>query len=263
MIFSKDYSDDQLPYTHSDRYLYARVLISSIFFAVSVFLTILGKDTILGPIVLFIGIVWNLFLPLSSKYSLIASVMMGMCYGVVCVAMGLVANAFLYLAYYVPMQYLACRNSGESYILKNKEFSDRENLFVLFYYVLFFVGVYIFSSSINHTLICLIDAASATLLALSALARNARIKSYYRIRFIALGVSILLWALLVSSSVMYSGAWSILLMYIMYVANEIATLIYESRHYNTKEMAGSQNKLSQKLQKQIDTKKKEYESMQK
>ena len=263
MIFSKDYSDDQLPYTHSDRFLFARVLISSIFFAVSIFLTALGKDTILGPIVLFIGIVWNLFLPLSSKYSLIASIMMGLCYGVVCVALGLVANAFLYLAYYVPMQYLACRNAGEDYILKHKEFSDRENFFVLFYYVLFFVGVYIFSNSINHTLICLIDAASATLLALSALARNARIRAYYKIRFAALGVSILLWALLVSSSVQYSGAWSILLMYIMYVANEIATMIYQARHYSTKEMVNSQNKLSEKLKKQIETKKKEYKNMQK
>lgn len=263
MIFSKDYTDDQLPYTHSDRFLYARVLISAIFMAVSIFLTALAKETILGPLVLFIGIVWNLFLPLSNKYSLVISIMMGICYGLICVSIGLVANAFLYLAYYVPMQYMACRTSGETYILKNKEFSQRESLFILFYYVLFFVGVYIFSSIVNKTLICLIDSASATLLAISALARNSRVKSYYKIRFIALIVSIFMWALIVSSSVDYSGAWSMLLMYIMYFCYEVASVIYESRHYVTAEMAAGEQKLKDEKEKQVKKKQKEYSKIEK
>jgi len=263
MIFSKDYSDDQLPYTHSDRFLYAKVLIASIFFALSVFLTAIGKDSILGPIVLFIGIVWNLFLPLSNKYGIAVSIMMGICYGLVCISIGLVANAFLYLAYYVPMQYMATRTAGDTYILKNKEFSERESMFILIYYVLFFVGVYIFSNAINHTLICLIDAVSATLLAISALARNSRVKTYYKIRFSALAVSIFMWALIASSSVYYSGACSVLLMYIMYFCFEIASIIYESRHYVTKEILAGEVKIEQEKEKQIKKKQSEYQKLQK
>lgn len=262
MIFSKDEKDDQLPYTHSDRYLYAKVLISAIFLALCIFFVLARRDTIMGVIVISLGIVWNLFLPLGNKYSLVMSVMMGLCYGVVCVSIGLVANAFLYLAYYVPLQYLACRSKEESFILQNKQFSDRESMFILFYYILFFVGVYIFSSSVNSTWLCFVDSATATLLALSALARNMRVKSYYKIRFIALACSIFLWALLASSETFYSGALSILLMYIMYFCHEIATVIYEKRHYNSKMLEKLDQKNEQNKQKLAQKKKEQYKKMQ-
>ena len=261
MIFSKDYSDDQLPYTHSDRFLYARVLISAIFLCLSIFLTLIGKDTLIGPVVLFVGIVWNLFLPLDNQLGLYASIMMSMVYALICVSIGLVANAFLYIAYYIPLQYMAIRNQGESFILKGKKLTDKEGFFVLFYYILFFIGIYIFSSTVASSLLCLIDSASATLLAVSALVRNLRLGSYYKVRFAALAVSIFLWAMLATAEVRYSGATSVLLMYIMYFVYEIVVLIYEKRHYLDKSMVEKQEKKEKETKKLAEKKKKQLKDL--
>ena len=231
MIFSKDYVDDQKAYTNSDRLLYIKVLIAGIFLALSIFITLLGYDRIIGVLIIMVGIVWNLFLPLNNYYSLVMSVIMGILYAVVCVSIGLVANAFLYLAYYVPLQYLACKNSGDTFILKKKEFTDKESIFVLGYYILFFIGLYVFSSNLQNTLMCFVDALTATLLAVSALARNVRVGVYYKIRLIALGSSIIMWTLIVSGSVIFVGAWSILLMYIMYACHDVVMFIYEYKDY--------------------------------
>ena len=227
MIFSKDYVDDQKTYTMSDKLLYAKILIAGIFLALSIFVTLLGYDRIIGVLIIMVGIVWNLFLPLNNFYSLIMSAIMGILYAIVCVSIGLVANAFLYLAYYLPLQYLACKNSGSTSIIKNKEFTNTESIFVLGYYVLFFIGLYVFSSNLQNTLMCFVDSLSATLLAVSALSRNLRVGAYYKIRFAALGVSILMWALIVSGSVTFVGAWSILIMYIMYACHDVVLFIYE------------------------------------
>lgn len=231
MIFSKDYVDDQKPYTKSDKVLYAKILIAGIFLALSIFITLLGYDRIIGVLILMVGIVWNLFMPLNNFYSLILSVVMGILYAVVCVSIGLVANAFLYLAYYVPLQFIACKNLGETFILKKKEFTNSESVFVLGYYILFFIGLYVFSSNLQNTLMCFVDSLTATLLAVSAFARNLRVGIYYHIRFIALGASIVMWALIVSGSVIFVGSWSILLMYIMYLCHDIFMCIYEYRDY--------------------------------
>lgn len=257
MIFAKDYSDSQLPYTKSDRYMSFKVIISSVFLAVSIFLYLIGQESIIGVFVLFAGIVWNIFLPIKNMYSIVMSIIMGILYGLVCHSMGLVANAFLYLVYYVPMQCMMCRNKEEGYILQNKQLTESQSLFVLVYYVLFFVGIYVFSSSIKNSWMCFMDSMTASLLAVSALCRNLRIKDYYKARLIALAASIFMWSLICSSTVIYAGAASVLLMYVMYFVYEIGSIIYEKRHYNTVEMQQLQERENKKTQVKIQKKKEE------
>ena len=261
MIFAKDYSDDQLPYSHSDRFLYARVLLSCIFLAASLFLVFIGKDSYIGVILITFGIVWNLFLPLNNFYSLVLSIMMGIVYTIVCSSIGLIANAFLYVAYYIPLQFAACQRKGDQFIQRNKEFSEREYTFIFFYYVVFFVALYFLSQTVNSSLLCFFDALSATFLAFSALARNCRIKNYHSIRFLAVGISIFLWSLMASASVMQPGVLSLLLMYIMYFIYEIIVCIYERRHYQTKQMTIDDLKEDEKKTKLVEKKKKDYEKL--
>ena len=262
MLFANDYIDGQLPYKKSEKMLMFKVLLSAIFLALAIFIMLLGKDTLIGPIVLFVGIAWNLYTPLNNFYSLVLSIIMGIVYGLVCYSLGLVANTFLYLAYYVPMQFLACKNKGETFILRDKELTKQQSAFVLFYYILFFIGIYTFSKSISNSYMCLLDSISATLLAISALARNLRIKSYYKIRICALSSSILVWALIASSSVTCPGAVSIFLMYIMYFIYDTVSCIFEKRAYNSielEEMAKQEQLLSRQ---KSELKKKAYATMQ-
>ena len=159
------------------------------------------------------------------------------------------------------MQFIACQQKGDMFIQKNKDFSEKEYTFVFFYYVLFFVALYFFSQIVNSSLLCFFDALSATLLAFSALARNYRIKNYHRIRFVALAFSIFLWSLMASSSAMQAGVLNLLLMYIMYFVYEVAVVIYERRHYETKQMHLDDYKFAEKKEFLVEKKKKEYSKL--
>lgn len=255
MIFSKDEQSNQLPFTDSDHFNMAKVFICSIFCTISVFLWLAGKDTILGVLIITLGAIWNLFLPLNKSYGLVMSILVGLVYGLVCYTMGLVANAFLYLIYYVPMQYMAIKNMDDTFILKDKKLTNKESTFIFFYYILFFIWVYIFSKSVKNSIMCFMDSVSATLLALSALVRNLRVSTYYKFRFVSLAVSILMWAIIASGSISYSGALSILVMYIMYFVYEIACLIFEHRHYNSTTLLQEQEQ-KQKAKQDMAQKKK-------
>lgn len=231
MLFSKDEEYGQLPYTITDNFKMIKVLISCIFCALGLFFVISGNDNILGLLVLVLGAIWNLYLPLNNYYGVSMSIMVGIVYALICINVGLVANAFLYIAYYVPMQYIACKKLTETSIIKGKILSVKQSAFVLFYYILFFIGVYIFSTSIATSWLCFLDALSATLLAFSSMLRTIRTSEYIRIRLLALGVSILLWALIASSTAFYPGAFCVLVMYIMYFVYDIAEHIFAQRYF--------------------------------
>lgn len=263
MLFAKDYLDSQLPYKKSDKIQMFKVVLSAVFLALAIFMFLLGQETLIGVLVLFVGIAWNLYTPLNNFYGLVLSVIMGVMYAIMCYGLGLVANAFLYLVYYVPMQFVACQNRGDTFILQNKTLNKSQSLFVLVYYVLFFVGIYVFSKSIGNGWVCLLDSASATLLAVSAFARNQRIKGYYKIRLIALGVSIFMWALIVSGSALYPGAVSALLMYVLYFIYDAVMYFYEKNSYNSVELEETEAKKEELAKQRAQKKKMEYEKLQK
>ena len=263
MLFNQNYTDGQLPYKQSDKMQMFKVVLSAIFVALAIFMFLIGADTLIGVIVLLIGIVWNLFVPPNSNAGFVFSIIMGIVYALASYGLGLVANAFLYLVYYVPMQFLACKNKGETFIFKDKTLSTNQSVFVLVYYILFFVGVYAFSKSISGSGLCLLDSIAATLLAISAFARNLRIRAYYGIRLCALAVSIFMWALIVSGSVLYPGAVGILLMYVIYLVNDVVTCAYEKRAYNSEELEKNNALQQAKNMLKAEKKKREYEFLQK
>lgn len=260
MIFSKDDIDDQLPYTKSDNFLLIKVFICSLFFAISLFLVLSKQESAVGLFLLTAGIIWNMVVPLNSIASLVMSVIVGILYAVICFPLGMTANAFLYLAYYVPMQFAATNIEGDTFIVKNSKFSDKQSLLILFYYVLFFISLYFLSSSSGSTLICIFDALSATLLAVSAFARNYRLGSYYKIRIVALVSSIVVWALFASSSTLYAGTRSVLVMYVMYLVFEICQIVYEKNHYFSISEEIERQEKQKKLDKITEAKKREYKN---
>lgn len=239
-----------------------KVVLSAVFLSLAIFMFLLGQETLIGVLVLFVGIAWNLYTPLNNFYSLVLSIIMGVMYALMCYGLGLVANAFLYLVYYVPMQFMACQNKGDTFILQNKMLNKTQSVFVLAYYVLFFAGIYVFSKSIGNGWVCLLDSASATLLAISAFARNQRIKGYYKIRLVALGVSIFMWALIVSGSALYPGAVSALLMYVLYFIYDTAMYFYEKSAYNSVELEKTEAKKAALDSKKSQKKKMEYVKLQ-
>lgn len=263
MLFEQDYVDGQLPYKESYKMTMFKVVLSACMLALSIFMYLIGQDTLIGVVVLFVGIAWNLYTPLNNFYSLVLSIVMGVVYALACYGLGLVANAFLYLVYYVPMQVMACQNKGETFILKDKGLTKSQSLFALVYYVLFFVGIYVFSKSVNNSWLCFIDSAAATLLAISAFARNLRIKDYYKIRLVALAVSILMWALIVSGSVVYPGAVGILIMYVLYFVHDLSMCIYEKSAYDSVELQKAETKKIEQNNIKAKQKQKQYQKMQK
>ncbi len=261
MIFAKD-DDEQLPFTYSDKFVMLKVLISAIFCAVGLFFVLSGQDNILGLIVLVLGALWNIFLPLNNFYSLAISIMIGIVYAIVCINIGLVANAFLYLVYYVPMQYYACHRLVCTDIVHSRVLSTKQSVLFMFYYVLFFIGVYMFSTSYTTSYLCLLDALSATMLAFSALLRNLRTADYFIIRLIALLLSILLWALISSASAFYPGALCVVIMYTMYFVYDCALHIYQKRHLKTMLKEQLTQVVSDTRQKLLAIKKQKYRNLQ-
>lgn len=261
MLFSKDEEYGQMPYTITDNFKMLKVLISCIFCALGLSMVLSGRDNILGLIVLVLGAIWNLYLPLNNFYGVAMSIMVGIVYALICINIGLIANAFLYMAYYVPMQYIACKKLTQTSIIRGKILSIKQSAFVLFYYILFFIGVYIFSTSIATSWLCFLDALSATLLAFSSMLRTIRTSEYIRIRLLAVGVSIIMWALIVSSTAFYPGAVCVLIMYIMYFVYDIAEHVYMTKHHKHI-MVEHFNKFVEDTRKTILTIKKEaYEKL--
>jgi len=188
------------------------------------------------------------------------SVIVGVLYAAICFPLGLNANAFLYLAYYVPMQFAATNIKGDTFVVKNSKFSDKQSIMILFYYILFFVSLYFLSSNNGAVLICIFDALTATLLAFSAFARTYRIGVYYKIRIVALICSIVMWALFATSSQVYSGSKSALLMYLMYLIVEVYQMFYEKKHYTSISQELERQENEKKKQKIAEEKKKQYKN---
>lgn len=258
MIFSKDDYYGQLPNTHKDKLMFFKIMLASVAMFIVLFLTLAKFESYIGIVVLILGIVWNLFLPLNSIYSVLFSVLMGSVYAYICANSGLFANAFLYLAYYVPMQFMAYNSLNQDFILQKKKLSEKESIFIFGFYIVFCIFLFLFSYSISGIYLSLIDAGTATLLAISALLRNLRTHEFYLFRFISLIASILMWAIVASASNVFGGVYSIVVMYSLYLIYDFISMIYDKKYYvDFETIANNQLKEFQKKRK-AELKKQEY-----
>ncbi len=229
--FFQEFFDGQIVSGETKNYKLFKILLFSVFAVAGLVLTLCGVTNIAGLIILVLGMVWNIFLGLENKVSYVFSIVVSLLYFYFAVTYNIFANAFAYVAFYLPLQLIAISRdySSGSFVQIKKTINDFSRLIFFVCFILGFAILALFSLNAGGRFIIL-DAVSAILLICSAVLRNERYVEYYWFRIIALVLAIALWIMVL---VEYSSTIgiAIVLMYLAYLIFDIVNYVVQHKTY--------------------------------
>lgn len=209
--------------------LNSRLIITCIFSVVAVTLYIAGFFNFPALVLIIGGALWNFFVDINTMVSFLLSLVVCLIYGMFAYMEGLYMNAFLYVAFYIPMQFVTWLTN-----LNNKDISIKNDkrLFkhgFIFEYVMLLVVVValaILCYFNNSMTISVLDALTACLLGFSALLQSFMFREYYYIRPFAVLSAILLWVSVILINGFSMISCTMVVLYLMYLTNDLLTSAY-------------------------------------
>lgn len=192
--FFYDFFDGQIIKDESDKYKMFKLLLTSLVSLFGLFCWLSGFLSLAVLLLLEFGMVWNFYVKLDSKISLVFCVIVSAVYFVIACTFRFYANAIVYIGFYIPFQMFALSKTyyGGSFVQIRKTMEDAYQILYIIFAVTLIAVLYIANIDFGARF-PLLDATSAGLLVASALLRNERYSDYYYYRSIALVLSIILW----------------------------------------------------------------------
>ena len=234
--FFHDYFDGQIVKEESQKYKMFKLLLTSLVSVFGLFCWLGGFCAPAFFVLLLLGMIWNFYVKLESKMSMVLCVFVAAIYFVVACNYRLYSNAVIYIGFYIPFQMFALTKTyyGGSFVQIKKEMADMHQVVYIILSVFLSVIFYMFNLGVGSRF-ALLDAVSAGLLVSTALLRNERYNDYYYFRCVALVLSIILWSV---------AAWEykafelvvIAVMYVAYLIFDVATNVMQKNTYENEYM---------------------------
>lgn len=234
--FFYDFFDGQIIKPETDKFKMFKLLLTSLASFFGLFCWLAGFCSPVVFLLLEFGMVWNFYVRLDSKISIIFCVIVSSIYFVVACNFRFYANAIIYIGFYIPFQLFALTKTyyGGSFVQIRKQMEDGYQILYIMFSVTLSVILYIANIDFGAKF-ALLDAGSAGLLVASALLRNERYNDYYYYRSIALVLSIILWLV---------GAYEyqnfelvmVAVLYITYLVFDVATNVSQKATYENEYM---------------------------
>lgn len=234
--FFYDFFDGQIIKPETDKFKMFKLLLTSLVSFFGLFCWLAGFCSPVVFLLLEFGMIWNFYVKLDSKISIIFCVIVSSIYFVVACNFRFYANAIIYIGFYIPFQLFALTKTyyGGSFVQIRKQMEDGYQILYIMFSVTLSVILYIANIDFGAKF-ALLDAGSAGLLVASALLRNERYNDYYYYRSIALVLSIILWLV---------GAYEyqnfelvmVAVLYITYLVFDVATNVSQKATYENEYM---------------------------
>lgn len=234
--FFYDFFDGQIIKPETEKYKMFKLLLVSIVSFFGLFCWLAGFCSPVVFLLLEFGMIWNFYVRLDSKISVVFCVIVSSIYFAVACNFRFFANAIIYIGFYIPFQLFALTKTyyGGSFVQIRKRMEDGYQILYIMFAVTLSVILYIANIDFGAKF-ALLDAGSAGLLVASALLRNERYNDYYYYRSIALVLSIILWLV---------GAYEyqnfelvvVAVMYISYLVFDVVTNVSQKTTYENEYM---------------------------
>lgn len=254
--FFQDFFDGQIVKKETLAMKIFKISLFAAFTITAIVLLSLSYINWIGFALLELGMIWNLFLGLKNKFSIVLAVAVAFLYFVFTAIYGLYANALVYIACYIPFQLIASITKDYSegdFVQIRKKMTDYNKILFVMVFGILFVALSLFDVGYGSRFVAF-DGLSATLLVCSAVLRNERYLEYYIFRFVALVTSIYLW---ISVAIEFGATIviPIIMMYAAYFIFDAVSVIWQHKTYINEYMIES------KKYKEIENSKKVKEKL--
>lgn len=261
--FFQDFYDGQIVKKESEKYKLFKLLLVSCFSVIGLFFVLVGICNWAEFILLEVGMIWNFYMGLSKKVSLVLCFIVGMIYFFFACNFGLYANGLIYIACYIPFQLIATTKDYEEgdFIQIKKNITDWNKILFIIFFMVLCVVLCLFDVA-NGSRFIIFDGFSASLLICSAILRNERYFEYYVFRIFALVMSIVLWVM-VALEYGLTGSLLIIVMYVSYLIFDIVNYFTQNRTYLNEYMVLSNHYKEIENKKVVEEKLKVYKKSEK
>lgn len=234
--FFHDYFDGQIIKEESDKYKMFKLMLISLVSLFGLFCTLAKFSSPAVLLLLVLGMVWNFYIKLDSKLSVIFCILVSSIYFVLACNFRFYANALIYIGFYIPFQMFATTKTyyGGTFVQIKKELNDKNQILVVVFSIFLAVVLYMFDLGLGARF-SILDAAAAGCLVVSALLRNERYNAYYYYRSIGLILSVILW---VVGAVEYQNFELVMVavMYMSYLVFDVVTNMVQKCTYENEYM---------------------------
>lgn len=235
-IFFYDYFDGQIVKQEGEKYKLFKLILTSIVSVFGLFCWLAGFCNPAMLLLLEFGMIWNFYVKLDNKISVIFCIIVSSIYFVIACNFRLYANAIVYIGFYIPFQMFALTKTyyGGSFIQIKKDMNDQSQIIFIVSTVFVSVVFYMFDLGLGARF-CIIDACAAGCLIASAILRNERYNDYYFVRPVALILSIALW-IVVAVECQNFDAVIVAVMYSSYLVFDVVTNVVQKNTYENEYM---------------------------
>lgn len=206
-----------------------RFIVTTLFALAGLTLYLLNFINFPALALIILGALWNFFVDINSMLAFFMCLAVCSIYSLFAIMNGVYISAFLYICFYIPMQFSAWMiysKEKDISIKKDKKLSAEASYYIIVIMVLVLAITFAFALGGEYQILPLFDSIVACLLGLSAYLQVFMFREYYNIRFIALFSAIILWILVAIINGVTMGALAIILMYFMYLILDIIAMIY-------------------------------------
>ena len=261
--FFCDYFDGQIIKEESNKYKMFKLMLTSLVSLFGLFCWLSGFCAPAYFVLLVLGMVWNFYVNLESKWAIAFCVFVSAIYFVIACNFRLYSNAVVYIGFYIPFQMFATTKTyyGGSFVQIKKEMEEVHQVIYIILAVLLSVIFYMFNLGVGARF-AILDASTAGLLVATALLRNERYNDYYYFRMFALVLSIMLWLI---AALEYKNFELVIIavMYFAYLIFDVVTNVVQKNTYENEYMHLKEEYLEIENKLKVEQKMKAYKKSKK
>lgn len=234
--FFHDYFDGQIIKEEGEKFKLFKLILTSVVSLFGLFCWLAGFCNPALFLLLEMGMIWNFYIKLDNKISVVFCVFVSAIYFVLSCNFRFYANAIVYIGFYIPFQMFALTKTyyGGSFVQIKKEMEDKDQIIMVILSIFLAVLFYMLDLGLCARF-SILDAASASCLVFSAVLRNERYNDYYYYRSVALIFSIVLW---VVGAVEYQNFDLVVVavLYLSYLIFDVVSNVVQKNTYENEYM---------------------------
>ena len=206
--------------------LNSRLIITCIFSLIALTFYLGGFLNFPALCLIVAGALWNFFTDINTFISFMLSLVVCFIYAMFSILEGLYMNALLYVAFYIPLQFVVWINNLDSYdmsIKKDKRLFKKGFLYEYIALIVVLVSLSVLCYFNSEITLTVFDALTACILGFSAFLQSYMYREYYLIRPMAVLMALLLWVLVIFVNGFSMISFTMIVLYLMYLTNDLLT----------------------------------------
>lgn len=206
---------------------FVKLVTTSLFMAIGLSFYFYQMLNLPSLLLIFCGAMWNFFVDINTLCAFILSVVVGFIYSSFAMAEGLYVNSYLYLFFYVPLQFVVWvryMNNKDITFKRNKKLSPTQSYYIVILFMLLMVSTFALGLLEQNEILPAFDAITACLLGLSACLQSFGYREYFMVRPISILFVLELWFYTILNNGIDYMSLGCIILYLMYFVIDAFTM---------------------------------------